>query len=174
MNNAWLSIAFIVILCGCSPDISDSSLATLTGLNPNQKGSLSAWLKQYPTFRLALDSDCNCADDLKEMRQQGAWGHPSPDFRPYLKIGDFNHDGSNDFAIVVVKKSNPSTRKFLVFNGPFSERPNPPALNQDVSPRVAVFYDPPDHPLVIGAFESEGCIIQPKSLRYVLDCDYGG
>jgi len=108
------------------------------------------------------------------MRQQGAWGHPVPGFQPYLKVGDFNHDGASDFAIIAIQKSDPSKRRFLVFNGPFSGRTEPPALNQDVSPRTAIFYDPPEHPLVIGAFESEGCVIQPRSLRYVLDCDYGG
>jgi hypothetical protein len=174
MSKAWFTIAFILALGGCSPDSSDPNLAAVPGLNAQQKKSLSAWLKQHPTFRPASDNDCNCADDLKEMRQQGAWGHPLPDFQPYLKIGDFNHDGANDFAIIAIQKNDPSKRSFLVFNGPFSGRTKPPVLNQDISPRTAIFYDPPEHPLVIGAFESEGCVILPRGLGYVLDCDYGG
>ena len=174
MRTARLTVAFILALGGCSPDSGDPDLAALASLNSQQKRSLSAWLKQYSAFRPASDNDCNCADDLKEMRQQGAWGHPVPGFQPYLKVGDFNHDDANDFAIIAIQKSDPSKRRFLVFNGPFSGRTKPPVLNQDVSPRTAIFYDPPEHPLVIGAFESEGCVIQPKNLRYILDCDYGG
>jgi hypothetical protein len=169
MSRLWLTIACVVILSGCAPHRSDLA----SSLVSNQNTSLVAWLQQHPAFRVASDDDCNCADDIKEMRESGAWGKPMPTFQPYSKIGDFNHDGFDDLAIIAIRKDDSSQRKFLIFNGPFSSQPRPPALSQDTYPAAALFYEPPEHPLIIGPFESEGCIITARNGRYILDCFEG-
>ena len=50
-------------------------------------------------------------------RNDGRW-KPVPDYHPYMVTGDFNRDGMNDFAVVVVKEHAEHDFSLLVLNGP--------------------------------------------------------
>ncbi|MBZ5702087.1 MAG: hypothetical protein LAN84_09590 [Acidobacteriia bacterium] len=75
-------------------------------LTAEEKKVLESWLTRHPEYRVATDEDCDCADDIKQMRvgSGGAW-KPVPDYHPYTATGDFNGDGVRDFAVVVIDRS---------------------------------------------------------------------
>ena len=68
---------------------------------------------------LASDDDCDCADDIRDMKT-GYRGTVDlvPDYHPYQASGDFNSDGIVDFAVVVIDRSKAAKHfALVVFNG---------------------------------------------------------
>lgn len=64
---------------------------------------LRTWFAAHPGQRLAIDQDCQCSDDIEELRwgDGGAWT-PQPNFHPYYAVGDFDGDGFDDIAVVAL------------------------------------------------------------------------
>jgi len=144
-------------------------------LSPDEKAVVAYWLRSHPTYRLAVDEDCECRADIQTMRKgQGGIWKAVPDYHPYAVRGDFNGDGTSDFAVAVVDRTKTADNfTLLVFNGPFSShRVSPAFVERDVSLRhTGLFFGAPrskPYRLVIGEFESEGMILVPrgKSYRY--------
>jgi hypothetical protein len=146
---------------------------TLT--SPEQK-VLGAWLGRHPDFRVATDPDCDCAEDIQQMKTGygGNW-IPVPDYHPYVATGDFNSDGVRDFAVVVIDRSK-SAQNFvlLVFNGPFGSKSATPAFVEsglDLRHEGLSFGPPRPKPyrLVMGPFESDNtAILVPQGRTYKL------
>jgi hypothetical protein len=144
-------------------------------LTPQEQKIVRAWLTQHPDYRVATDADCNCAEDIRQMREgSGGQWKPVPDYHPYVATGDFNGDGVADFAIEVIDPSkSPLNFVLLVFNGPFrSESASPAFVKSDVGGQ-ALFFGPPrpkPYRLVIGPFESDNsAILLPRGGTYRLD-----
>jgi len=144
-------------------------------LSIDQKNVVTAWLSKHPGYRLANDKDCACDEDLRTMRATGYGGRwkPVPDYHPYAVSGDLNGDGNIDFAVAVIRTN--AARKFtiLVFNGPIKSVTDAPSFVDSDSDLTGVgfFYGPPrpkPYRLVVGAFESEGYVLEPKSRTYRL------
>jgi hypothetical protein len=147
-------------------------------LNATDQEILQAWLAKHPTYRLATDEDCDCADDIKQMKAGfgGNW-KPVADYHPYVATGDFNSDGVQDFAVVVIDQSKPKDNFVLVvFNGPFPSRTVSPAFMKsglDLAGQ-GLFYGPPrpkPYRLVQGRFESEAWVLMPRGRTYKLSGD---
>jgi len=141
-------------------------------LTSKEQPSVDAWLQRHPAYRHATDADCHCADHIKEMKagNGGVWT-PVPDYYPYVATGDFNGDGVDDFAIVVVNTS----KKFknftlLVFNGPFGSNPASPVFVRSGLDGEALFFGPPrpkPYRLVMGRFNSDNStILVPRGKTY--------
>lgn len=143
-------------------------------LSTSQAAILQQWLGGHSTYRLAEIDDCRCADDVANMRKGfGAEWPAVPDYNPYVATGDFNDDGKADFAVVLVEKGRkPNSFAFLVFNGPHAAEPTQPAFvetGRDLS-RQGLFYGAPrprPYRLLLGPFESEASILEPKGATYV-------
>jgi hypothetical protein len=139
---------------------------------PAHASALGPWMSSHSHLRVATDEDCQCAEEVEDLRRGtgGKWA-ANPGFHPYYAAGDFNGDGHQDFAVVLVDKANPKSRRVVVFNGPFStQRSKGPAY---VSSKYvgALFFGPPRPKpwrLVIGPFETEGAILEPRGTSYVL------
>jgi hypothetical protein len=143
-------------------------------LTKQEQKVLAVWLSQHPTNRAATDADCDCADDIQQMRT-GYDGHwtPYPDYHPYVATGDFNSDGITDFAVVVIDRSKSENNfTLLVFNGPFGSKPAVPAYVEsglDLRRQGMSFGPPRPKPyrIVIGPFESDNTwILVPKGHTY--------
>jgi hypothetical protein len=53
----------------------------------------------------------------------GVW-KPVPDYHPYIATGDFNGDGAEDFAVVLIDRTKQEQNfALIVFNGPFNSEP---------------------------------------------------
>jgi hypothetical protein len=145
-------------------------------LTAQEQKVLQDWLAHHPEYRIATDEDCDCADDIKEMRagSGGAW-KPVPDYHPYSATGDFNGDGVEDFAVVVIERSKQENNfALVVFNGPFkSETVSPAFMKSGLDLKYqGLFYGPPrpkPYRLLLGRFESDsGLLLIPHGRGYKL------
>jgi hypothetical protein len=145
-------------------------------LTAQEQKVLESWLAHHLQYRAATDQDCDCADDIKEMKagSGGVW-KPVPDYHPYAATGDFNGDGVRDFAVVVLDRSKQEKNfALVVFNGPFKSETASPAFLEtglDLS-GCGLFYGPPrpkPYRLLVGRFESDsGSLLIPKGRGYRL------
>jgi|SRR5271169_2328480 len=150
-------------------------------LTPHDQKILGEWLSRHPEFRAATDTDCDCAEDIQQMKNGygGAWT-PVPDYHPYAATGDFNGDAIGDFAVVVIDHSK-STGNFalLVFNGPFGSKAASPAfIESGLNLRgQGLFLGPPrpkPYRLVVGPFESDNtAILVPRGRTYKVHGNQG-
>jgi hypothetical protein len=126
---------------------------------------LNSWLVSHPESRLAIDADCNCAEGLEQLKggEGGPW-QPKPNFHPFYVAGDFNSDGKEDFAVVLLKGAQ---RYAVVFNGGSGQ----PVYFESIGNTTALFFGPPrakPYRLVLGSFMSEGRTLEPVGHGYVL------
>ncbi|HXU94453.1 MAG TPA: hypothetical protein VFP33_12430 [Gallionella sp.] len=110
---------------------------------PAQQAVLKAWLSEHPEFRVANDKDCECSDDIEEMRKGdgGVW-KPNPNFHPYYVSGDFNRDKQLDFAVILIKQSEKGKHFLAFFNGPFVKHSKPAFFQQRTALCFMVHPDP--------------------------------
>ena len=97
------------------------------------------------------------------------------DYHPYTATGDFNGDGVEDFAVVVVERSKQENNFVLiVFNGPFkSETASPVFMKSGLDLKYqGLVYGPPrpkPYRLLLGRFESDsGLLLIPHGHGYKL------
>ena len=97
---------------------------SVSQLLPAHASALQQFLSKHPDLKFLSESDYD-REALKDMRKRfGAR------FMPYYRVGDFNHDGREDFALVLAKHTPPKkdpdladTHRFqyavtvVVFNG---------------------------------------------------------
>lgn len=150
-------------------------------LNAQEKQLLKNWLARHSEYRQATDEDCGCADDIKQMRvgTGGEWG-PVPDYHPYVATGDFNGDGVEDFAVVLLDRTKQEKNfALVVFNGPFKKESRSPAFVQSGMELTycGLFYGPPGpkpYRLLVGRFESDsGGLLIPHGRGYQWDDSEG-
>lgn len=136
------------------------------------------WLKANPQYRLATDVDCDCADDVADIRAGagGAWP-ANPGYQPYYAAGDFDGDGHADLAIAVHSRASGDDFRVVLFNGAW---PRSPAVqgafvSPVMAPTYAMSYGPPrpaPYRLIIGPYSSHGCTLDPlPGWKFKLDCE---
>jgi len=168
MPYARFVLAALLCLSLARPALAGHTLAT------QEQKALTDWLAMHPQFRAATDQDCDCAEDIQQMKagDGGIW-RPVPDYHPYQATGDFNGDGVRDFAAVVIDRTK-STHQytFLVFNGPFGLDSVAPAF---VAPALDLKYmglsfgppRPKPYRLIVGRFESDNTsTLVPRGKTY--------
>jgi hypothetical protein len=141
--------------------------------NSGQRAVLTAWLNRNPQFRLATEKDCDCGDDIKQVRTNGPWGESVPDYEPYMLVGDFRKNGQSDLAVVVTKiEASNAEGMLVIFDGPFRRANKQPAFIGSVGALAheALFLTQQDKIPIFGAFGSEGCVFRPDRRVYTKDC----
>ena len=144
-------------------------------LTEAQEKVLQSWLARHANYRVAVDADCECSDEINETKAGTDGWPPVPDYRPYIATGDFNSDGTVDFAVVLIDRSKRDRNFSLaVFNGPYQGRVQSPAfLKSGLSLRHGgLFFGPPrpkPYRLVIGNFNAGGVVLMPHRNTYRLD-----
>jgi ankyrin repeat protein len=156
----------------------DSCAAALTrGKTPaNQAGALKEYLKRHPDWRQLQEQDCD-PEVLKFARESfGA------EFSPYYHEEDFNNDGRNDFAVILVNKAPPVENKELadshkwqyqlrvvVFNGLPGGGYDAVFAEDDQGPLACFLnkWEKPDSKLYFGVLETcQGFVIVPTERGY--------
>jgi hypothetical protein len=138
----WLSMLAIVptsISAGQmagSRDISARMITIPPYIKDGHRPTLQEWLNSHPRYRPAVDADC-C--DSNEVVAYSSAEHSENAENPqfYYADGDFNRDGLEDFAIVLIDTIDPARSvktgpgdwiaALAVFNGPFYQL-KPPAF----------------------------------------------
>lgn len=139
---------------------------------------LRRWLANRPDLRLATDKDCNCVDQLKYLRRsRGSEPYVHRhigEYHPYYLIQDFNGDGSQDFAVILIDtmKSKNSSAVLAIFNGSASIEANPAFFRAGLNLFGSnLFYLPSrsgKYRLLIGPFESSASSLEPRGRGYVM------
>jgi hypothetical protein len=151
---------------------------TTSTLNAGQQATLRLWLDKHSAYRLATEADCECAEDLSELRtkSEGVW-KARADFQPYLIAGDFRKNGHMSFAAVVVKRgsSKQVEGQLLIFDGPYPTSGKPPSYVGTVAPLLGAGLNMPPGSSwpVYGRYFSEGCYYKPSGRAYRRNCDSG-
>ncbi len=143
---------------------------------PEQK-ALKSWLAHHAEYRLATDGDCDCAGDIAQMKTgYGGLMKPVQDYHPYVATGDFNSDGVEDFAVVLIDhRKHEKNFALIVFNGPFkSDTVSPAFMESGMDLKyMGLFYGPPrpkPYRLLLGPFESDsGGLLIPHGRGYKWD-----
>jgi hypothetical protein len=172
-NVAIAALLALLTSCTTTPVIAPD-IAALPLLDAGEKTALSSWLSQNPDLRLANAGDCDCADPVSDIRSGRAGAPALSAYDPDLAVGDFNGDGQQDFAILVAGQRDAKAATLAIFNGPFDGKPRPPAfvLKGETLAHIGLFQTVKDHKLLVGHFESEGCVYEPKAGSYVERCDF--
>ena len=146
-------------------------------LNSEERQVLKNWLVLHPQYRQATDEDCDCAAEIQQMKAGagGIW-KPVRDYHPYSVTGDFNGDGAEDFAVVLIdRRKKEKNFALVVFNGPFkSEALSPAFMESGMDLKyTGLFYGPPrpkPYRLLLGPFESDsGALLIPHGRSYRWD-----
>ena len=142
-------------------------------LLPEHKPVLEKWLKGKRHLRVATESDCTDKESLEIWRKD--WGR---DFNPHYSIADFNRDGKDDFAVLLVDMKNGQKRGFAIaiFNAPFGNKKAPNYFEDGYDSLgycYIVYNQVMKRRLYLGMFESDiYCVtFYPKGFRYYFrDC----
>jgi hypothetical protein len=71
-------------------------------VKPPYREVVQAWLTGHPAYRLATIDDCQCDEDVDDLRVGGGAWKPEPNYQPYYASGDFNRDRLPDVAFVAL------------------------------------------------------------------------
>lgn len=148
---------------------SNSPLKASYILAPKHLDALRRWLNVHTedrSLRLATPADLykiclTCRSDVAEFKKKSG-----TNYHPFHMVGDFNKDGIDDFAVVVVddRQFGEKCEKcatILVFNGPFPGR-GPSFYQPKVNLYGSVLFALKDKPfLLIAPFASEGIELKP-------------
>lgn len=144
-----------------------SQITSTADLRAPHRAIVERWLQRKPALRLATEKDCKNKEGLEASRQE--YGR---DYQPYYAVGDFNHDGQQDFAVALVNQQKPSQRfAIAIFNGPFNQKQtNLPAFFADgidlVDGGLVVLSG---NRLVAGVFQSDDCVVlRPRGKTYLM------
>jgi hypothetical protein len=74
---------------------------SVSELLPAHASALQQFLSKHPDLEFLSEHDCD-RETLRSMRE-----HFGARFMPYYRVGDFNHDGRKDFALVLAKDAPP-------------------------------------------------------------------
>lgn len=143
----------------------------LSLLSQAQRTTLSNWLQRHPQYQVAVDSDCDCDEDLRVYRTGSEWsGAAVPDYHPYILVGDFRGNGVADFAVMFRRADKRDAAFLAIFDGPFPNRHAPAYLGYvGTLAHLALFQG--ETGVTVSAFESEGCAYIPSGKTYREVCD---
>lgn len=96
-----------------SPNASAASDDEIRHLEPFHFTVVKDWLKTRPNLRVLGEADYG-AKRLKLLRELEG----NPKIHPFYITGDFNQDGTREFAVMLVSRKNKGVRAVAVFDSP--------------------------------------------------------
>ncbi|HEX8609286.1 MAG TPA: hypothetical protein VF679_11655 [Pedobacter sp.] len=170
--------SFAIIFCLSSLVLADDSAASsqelfAPHLRRNHAVVIQRWLaklKSGTKWRVATERDCLEKEGMTAERAVNA------NYHPYYTVGDFNGDGREDFAVVLIHELKPS-KKFsfaiAVFNTSasmsFSKEPSFFTRAYDLS-KSSLFFNTNLKRLLVGEYQSDNCsVFEPRNEGYILE-----
>lgn len=145
-------------------------------IRPQHRAILQQWLATRPTWRPATISDAldGLTGQSRKFTLEAIRSH-GRSYQPYYAVADFNRDGSEDFAVILIDKSRAAARwAVTIFNGPFNDNQNPtPAFyTERVSDGDWLLWKTGDQfgsRIILGAPDSDsGNVIRPRGRGYTI------
>lgn len=164
------SLFTVTVLFVLSASADSQQKASASHVRAQHAAVIEKWLESSPrraNLRVAIDKDCRNKSGLAYQRREDR------SYQPYYAVGDFNHDGREDFAIAFVNdRKQKSKFSFAIFNGPFGTNAVPAYVEENVDLGTWTFFwkngGGRDSYLLQGAFESDDCVIyKPRGKSYV-------
>ena len=158
-------------------ETSRSSMLIPQHIWPKHRAVLQQVLLNRPGWRPATMEDA-FAGETDEGREykRGEIAYHGKNFHPYYAVGDFNQDGSEDFAVILINADDlPPKFAVAIFNGPFTQnqRPVPTFFSEKVSSNDWLFWVTDDRfgkRFLVGPPGSDaGFIIRPRGRRYIVE-----
>jgi len=150
-----------------SAELVSRQLPAPSYVRAQHKAVIEKWLaasRRRANLRIATDKDCRNKSGLTWQRKDNR------NYQPYYAVGDFNHDGREDFAIAFVNdKKQQATFSFAIFNAPFNDNPLAAYSEENVDLGRWVFFwrGGAGNYLLQGEFESDNCVIyRPQGKKY--------
>jgi hypothetical protein len=145
-------------------------------VSPQFSHAIAAWLAHHPGYRLAVDADCACAEDIAHVRAGSPPQWPRlPNYHPYYMVGDFRTDGTEDVAVGVILLQHPDKFRVLIIHGAPATAPSAkPFLSPELGLHQGLFFGTPRPKpwrLIVGPFEAEGATFDPVPSGYKLSYD---
>jgi hypothetical protein len=110
-----LKIAGILVLGTIMPVLASQTFA-INGMELSDQQEVRRWLDEHPEQRLANSSDCDCQEEISELRRGVGKAWPAqPSYQPYYTRGDFDGNGQQDFAVLVRTSSGERKAQILIF-----------------------------------------------------------
>lgn len=104
---AFTLIGFVL---GCVLGARAQESAVYAHMPDDHRQVVQKWLAKRPFYRLATEAD---AEGLEVTRQ-----YHGTLYHPYYKTGDFNNDGNDDFAVVLIDtRKREGKHVIAIFNG---------------------------------------------------------
>lgn len=146
--------------------VTDDSTPPVPYINLQHWAVLKRWLSSKSSFRLATEKDWKDSGLGLEGQLEYAkdvWGK---DWHPYYAVGDFNRDGKEDFAVALIslRRSKPQLA-VAVFNAPLDINNEPVFFDESFLITDWLYFRTGDD-LLVGPFESEGGMLQPRGKGY--------
>jgi hypothetical protein len=144
---------------------------------PRYRPAIASWLTSHPGYRVAIDADCSCDDDIAQMRAGYSADCPGvPNYHPYYTVGDFRGDGAEDVAVGVTSQQHPKKFRVLIIHGtPLKGLGTAKTfLSEELDFHQGLFYGAPRPKpwrLVVGPFESDGVTFEPTPTGYKFSSD---
>lgn len=155
------------------------SQKSVSHLQPSHASALQRYLSIHPDLDFLSERDCD-PGTLNDMRK-----HFGARFTPYYRVGDFNHDGRHDFALVLMKdvppKEDPDladTHRFqyevavVVFNGVRGGGYKPVFVRNVTAPLVCFLAMSQEKrsKLYLGIYETDaGFVMTPAGQGYIAE-----
>jgi hypothetical protein len=145
-------------------------------MNSQHRNVLQNWLADKPGWRPAVENDAYIGltklgriSYRNEIRTRGN--------HPFYVADDFNSDGNQDFAVILIKKAGRSYKYAVaIFNGSFSKNKKvaPTFYSEQVAGVGDLLFwmtgDEHGNRFVVGPPESDsGTLITPRGKKYILN-----
>ena len=165
----WLCLWYVLSVDGWSRERESGS-----HLRPQHRTVIQRWLKRQPELRLAIEEDVVYKEGLVEERRR-----QKRNYHPYYIAGDFNGDGSEDFAVALIDKRRRKGKFCIaIFNGPLTRAGRPAffARGFDLGYN-GFFFGPPapsGMPLAMAPFVGDHAMyLHPREKSYRIEVDPG-
>lgn len=136
---------------------------------PAQRAALQSFISRNPSYEFIPETRF---DERTLSAARNEWGF-GRNFKPYYQTGDFNRDGRQDFAVVLVTGRNSNSRNsgmhVVVFNGVRGNRYRVAHIErEDFS--TALFINTNRNRLRVGVMETDstGCFV-PAGRGYIIE-----
>lgn len=168
-----LAPTLAAVVCSAATS-SDDSLPSY--VSSHYRPAITSWLTRHPGYRIALDADCSCDEDIAQMRAGYSGDWPAvPNYHPYYMVGDFRGDGAQDVAVGVISQQYPKKFRVLIIHGTPAKGPAARTfLSEELDFHQGLFYGAPRPKpwrLGVGPFESEGVLFEPTPTGYRFSSD---